>query len=438
MPADPLADLAGAALALLCLLCAIAIDLIIRVISAALGKFGVGPFSINLGSIVYNFAAGAVDRMVDDTKGYFVWISDWVQAHAYLIRNLFFQTGAAISQVWRQIDHLIDVTIPDTVSRAGAAARSYGDSLKNEVETDMKAAEAVAAAALTRVDRDLLNTIHTDVSDVKSTLTKAIHNGVNTAETFATDADNVVTGAYETADKAVAETAADATNALKTLLGGQISTLTQTVADNLVAAEKYAAAQASGAVSTAENFATSAANTAATTAEGVAASALAGVASTVTSLTSTVSSDFSTAESDIKTTATTLGTDITNTAGAAADALTGAFGGLYTDLTGQSMAANGDLSSIESLIAGAILGAVSSVAARVAKLEECSVGVCDDSPNNFSNLLNDAMGVAEFAGVFAFLSSAISSPASAEQSFAGLIGGLYADGDSLFDSLLSL
>lgn len=118
--------------------------------------------------------------------------------------------------------------------------------------------------------------------------------------------------------------------------------------------------------------------------------------------------------------------------------ITHAIDGVYDDLARVASGEVADARSIAAVVAAVAALPIAGILARVAKLERCSVGVCEDSPNNFSNLLNDALGLASFIGVGAFLAQVINDPAAAEQAYAGAIQGVYTAGQSALDDLLSL
>jgi hypothetical protein len=88
-------------------------------------------------------------------------------------------------------------------------------------------------------------------------------------------------------------------------------------------------------------------------------------------------------------------------------------------------------------LVGTVAAAAAAVAAITAEYESCAVRTCSGN-NNFSNLLQDALGVASFAVFAEWIKGAITDPQGAEATFAGAAQGLYSDADSLLNGLLSL
>lgn len=115
-----------------------------------------------------------------------------------------------------------------------------------------------------------------------------------------------------------------------------------------------------------------------------------------------------------------------------------AFDDVYGDLARVASGEVADAKSIAGVVAAVAALPIASILSRVAHLERCSVGVCDDSPNNFSNLLRDALGLASFVGVGAFLAQVVNDPAAAASDYGGAIQGIYGAGQSALDDLLNL
>lgn len=78
-----------------------------------------------------------------------------------------------------------------------------------------------------------------------------------------------------------------------------------------------------------------------------------------------------------------------------------------------------------------------SVATLAQEVTRCMVTTCE-GPNNWQNLLQQALGVASFAEVAAFIGQAIKDPKGESAALASVAGTTYNAGHSLIDSLLSL
>lgn len=436
MPA--LVGLAPLLVAMLAAVLAIAADLMLQAIGKAIGKVGIGPFTWDVGSFFVGKAEDVLNWAIHNLDSFFDDIANWFVGHILVIDQFFGAVVSAVSHLGDQIAHIVNTSVPNAIHAAEAAAGKHAQDLVNGVENDLKA-DVSSIEGLLKGDVKALNdTISGDVTDLTNLISKSVTAGVAKAEGYTDDAIDTL-GHTVSKDFQDAESyAAGLVSALASKLGQQLSNLTDTVANNLVAAENYAKAQATQVYNEVEGDLSSTAKTlqqGISTAESAAASAASAAAADLVTAenfaTTQASSALSTAE-------TYAGQAAGAAANTAEQALEGALGGIYTDLTGKALAVNGDLSTAEGLIAGAILSSVGAVAARVSKLEECSVGVCDDSPNNFSNLLNDALGLASLAGVGVFLAELINDPAGAEAKYSDVIGGMFGAGQSLFDSILSL
>ena len=369
-----LVGLDPAVLALLAAILAIAATFLIRAIANSLPAVNL-PIIGNV-----DFLARAFTSIVGKVEG---WAVDQGKQFFHLI--------AAWILGHEYLIRNLAYEMVNAVTHVGSQiAHLYTVTIPNAIDTARNAAaQALAAEAST-----LRGDISTAASAARIDAENYADNAVNAAESVA----------------------AKATRELSVTIGGQLSSLTDTVRGNL---------------KTAEDFATAAANTAAAAATATLNHEIAGVQSTVTTLSGTVASDLTAAERYAAAQAQAA-------QGAAIGTLEDVLGGVYTDLTGAAAAVGGDLTSLEALLAGAITLPLAAVLARVIKLEKCSVGVCDDSPNNFSSLLQAVLGVATFAELAPFLKDAIENPASGEGAYASVVQGLYTGGHSLFDSLLSL
>jgi hypothetical protein len=411
-----LVELGPFILALLAAVCAIAADFLIKAIGNAIGKVGIGPVTWNIGAFFVGKADAIVSWALDNGKQYFQDLANWVTGHEYLFRTFAGAVVAAVNHLGDQIAHIVNTSIPNAISAAEAAAGKHAQELVNGVEKDLTADYNKLTSALAGDVKTIDGVISKDVTDLTNLVSKSVSAGVSTAEKYA---DNEIGDLRNYVDdqigKAEGIAAAALASAVKTI-GSQIANAASTAHSELVNAESTLEADISAAAKTA------AANL--STAE----QAIGGEISTVASQ---AAQEVAGAEAQAQAEVTSLGSSLASTISADVGTLTG-------DITGTAQALEGDLSSLQTVLEAAISGAIAGVLTRVAKLEECSVGVCDDSPNNFSSLLQDALGIADFAAFAVFVAGAINSPGQAADEFETAAKGLYSDADSLLDSLLSL
>lgn len=349
---------------------------------------------------------------------------------------------------WEHADHAADNignNILGAVSHGVDSAINYTDGRISTLDRELTQAIADARTAvegeLTDVKKALTKTIGDLANTVAGDYQSALSIAQGDATTALTTAKGLITQARTDLTNiaaADANTVQDHLNSAVDTINATVDKLTGTVSSDFTAAENFATSQVAQGLQDVTDVLT---GTAATVGGAIEAAA-AGVANTVAGQVAGVANQAAAAEAGLQ---TQIGQavagaqqDANNALDAAEAAVGGALGKIYTDVTGQALAYNGDLSSIAGTLGIALAGALAGVTARVAKLEQCSVGVCDDSPNNFSNLLQAALGVADMAAVFTFLSQLVSDPAGAEQQYAGLIQGLYTQGHDLFDQLLNL
>ena len=408
--------LASLMLGLLSALMSTNIDWLFRQIAKAIGDIDLAIVKIPIGKWFYDAASAALGWCVGSGVAFFGDLQNWIFTHDYLVKNFAFHATEAIHHSFHLLDHVSGTMIPGVKN----AAEAYTDNQVGAAKVDLKAlistAESDAQTGLADFTKLSTVTIPADLKTVASNLSSAVGAGVTKAENY-TDSQIATLQAYVDAQVTAAEQlASDAVHALAVVLTQSIGSVAATAQSNLLAAEGLLGQDI-----------TAVANT--ETAD------VAALKSTITGDISTVTSkeqaDIAAAEAAATQQVSQLGTTLSGT-------ITSDVSQLQDTASANAAAAAGDVSALGTSLTAAIAAAVGTLAVRVSKLEECSVGVCSDSPNNFDSLLQDALGIAEFASVFAFLSSAISNPASAEQSFSDVVQGLYQTGDSLFDSLLSL
>lgn len=439
MPAAlPIVDLGAFAIALFATLLAIGVYLLIRALAQALTLHLPIVGSVDLGG-AFTSALNSVDNwIVNTTKGMWADLGALFRGTAWMIGTLFDDVVSAVGHLGDQIAHIVTTEIPDAVRSGVKDAEDFATRAVATVEADVRTAERDIAATLKAADRAIYEAAATADATIGKDIRAAVAHAVDEAEGFTTrevkDARDYTDVQFKAAEAAAAAAVGD----LSRTLGGQLSSLTSTVQQNLASAEDYARSQAQQAIQTAEQFAQGQATAAVSTAEAALTPEITAAQTAANAAAAAAAGAATTASQAATTAAGAVAAEGAVAAGAAAGAITSVLGDVYTDITGQSIAAGGDLTSVEGLLAGAILTAVGAVAVRVAKLEACSVGICPDSPNNFSSLLNDVLGLAEFAGIGAFLAQIISDPYGAEQTYASAVQDVYSVGQSAFQTVLSL
>jgi F0F1-type ATP synthase membrane subunit b/b' len=453
----PLAVMMAAALAALM---TFGIVTLIHALGRLLPNFSILGVGVKLGQWFDDLAHPLVDLLVQWTNSEWNTVGWCWHIIASIFSTIFGEAVSAIDHIGGQIAHLFTATIPQAVAHAIGDAHAYGDRIVHAMSVAVEHDLHKAIGVLNRSVADALQAVeHTAARDLHVTEQALSHD---------------ITAAKHLVEGEVHD--------LKVSLGRQIASLERTVAADYHDALRAARSDAAGALSTARGLIsqakTEAENVAqadATRVQDLLQQAIDTTNGTVTRLTGTVATDLTAAEryaqgqvaqgvagvtAQLQQTASQLGASIAaasaaatagvtgaiktaqqdaNTAlGSAEQALGEALAGVYGDLVGKAQAFNGDLSGIEGLLAGAITASIAGVAARVATLEECSVGVCPTSRNPFSSLLKDALGLTELAGVGAFLTQVINDPAAAIQQDAGIISGAVSGGEHLLDQLLAL
>lgn len=431
-------DLAAIMTAILATILGCAAVVLVKALAACIPNVDVGPVHIHPGTW-FSGIANDVER----------WITNQVSAAWGDLGDLFHLTakvisdtvGAVVSAVTlhaEQIAHIVTTVVPNAINAVEAEAGKELNAARKAIEGDITTAKT-----------DLTNLIKGDVNSVVKTITAegygiagdikdAVTSGVTKAEGYADGLKVTIEGDITQARKDAEGYADSAVGTLAKTIGTQLGNLTKTVADNLTTAEQYAVAKANGAISTAEDFTTTIGKTLTTDINAVASDASKALTTAVSGVEGDITAAKTAVEGQVTSLAGTVTTDITTVTGDITTDIGKALGGVYDDILNGAGAYTGDLSGIVGLIAGAITVPLAAVAARVAKLEECSVGVCEGSPNNFSSLLKDALGFVEFAGVGGFLAEVINNPATAEQKYADVIGGAFNGGQKALQDLLSL
>lgn len=473
-----LVELGPFIVAALAALLAIAADYLVRVIGNGLGVIKVDVsivhFSYDLGAKFISVADGILSGAVDDGRTLFVHLANWFIGHSYIVSSVAASTVSAIEHVGDQIAHIVNTAIPNAEANVSnyiltwalgainelhtAVDNTIGNAITNtEAFAKAQAGDAlatavqdiatlrsyvdqqVAAAEKTAADlnRALTNDIGNALTGVASAAWENMGNGVDTIT-------QDIAGALTSAETFAKTKAADALNtaesdigAVKTTLstaigavGGAVAELTNTVATDLTTAETFATTKAGDVLSAAETDITAAKNTLST--------AIGAVGGSVAELGQTVAGDLTAAEQFAVDQANAAKNAAEGVAGAAIGALTGT-----VDSIGGTV--NADALALPGTIAATIALSLAPALARITKLEECSVGTCDDSPNKFSDLLSTALGFAGFAEGADFIVDAIRDPAGTGEQVAATaeqwystVSGVTTDVSGVLDALLSL
>lgn len=411
-----LVDLAAFGVAGLCLLAAIALIYITRAIASALPNLSILGVGLNLARIFRDAGDDIVSWIVDNTKHFWHDIEGWVLGHAYLLDSAFGAVVQAIVTHAGFIAHIVTEVVPNAIRAAESQAGRELSIARRALEDDIGKAVTKVETLVAGDIRVLNRTVQSDVQTLEGDITKAVATGLHTAENYTDDAIHALRGYV---DRSVADAESIAARALadaRTQIGAAIAGVASTAAHDLAGAENTLEAEINAAARTAAQDLAGAERTIGTEITGAEAQARTALQQAVGALTGEIGTAERALEGQI---------------GQAVGTLTG-------DIAGQAQAFTGDLSHLQAVLQAAIAASIAGVIARVAKLEECSVGVCSDSPNNFGNLLKDALGLADLAGVGVFLAEVIDHPATAETAYKDTIEGLYSTGRSAFDTLLSL
>lgn len=389
-----LADLALVAAAIFCFLAANSITYVTKAIGNQLPNFSILGVGIDIGRWFIDLGEDAANWLTDRSKNLWHEAEVLFRAFAFIFDRLFDATISAISHAFDYLDHIATTQIPNAVGGLRRDVEDYTDRAVKGVEADIGTAVGKLAGVVAGDVRKLEGTISSDVSTLGDTIVRSVAAGVVKAEDFAS---HEINGLRNYVDSAIAAAVAGLEHELadaKQQIGTAIAGVAQTAATDLA------------------------------NAEGV-------LSNQITSVATTAATEISTAEQAVA-------GEITDLAGTVANEIGSAVGTLTGDIASEAQAFTGDLTSLRALLEAAIASSVGALAVRVAKLEECAVGVCNDSPNNFSNLLNAALGGVSIALLAEFLKTAIQHPAEAEAGFVGEVGDLFTGGRDLFDSLLNL
>lgn len=480
MPA--VADLVPITAALFWAACCIAGALLIRAIGHLLPNISILGIGLDFERWFDHAAGGLENWLVDQSKGAWQFATDLWHVTAHVLSTAFGDVVSAIQHTGDNIAYIATQVVPNAIRAAEGSAAKHAQTLVNNLERDMAGAYNAATGGFDHAARAAWEHAAHDFTNVENNLLALVSHGVDSAIGYTDGAISSLKSTLEGELHDAVKTVEGDIGSLHKLLAAQISDLANTVAADYASAKQVAQADANEALTTAKGLI----DDARTYAKDVAAAdagavqdalnrAVATIDGTVSSLTTTVGQDFTAAETQARNEVATAVSTVTgqlnsavntlngaiSTAAAAAQAgITGAvnqaqadanqaldsatgtiesvLGGIAQDITAGAQIYNGDLSGTASAVALAITGAIAGVTARVAKLEQCSVGVCSDSPNNFSSLLKDAFGLAATGDAFAYLAGAVTDPSRAAAEAAGLIKPVADTSVKLLDTLLGL
>lgn len=437
-----LADLIWVLVGLMVVLLSTAGDWIVKTIGHAIGSIhidlAVVSFDLHVGQWFIDAVAGIFDWVVGVGKGLFQNVEHWFSGHSYITSNIAYQTVQVVSHLGDQIAHIVTRIVPAAQRAAEAHTNNTANAVRNEIRDAVAASSRESQADLNAADRAIYATITRNDNTIEAHLTTAVNGAITVTERFATAADKLVHDYAAVQVQAARDAAQDHLNTQVGLLGQAIAAANATAAADLITAETYANAKANQ-VATTDAADLAAARLALTTAIGGVQSAdqaALQAAQQAAAAALTAQGQILTGEIASVQSADQAALDAAKAAAAAA--LTAQGQTLTGEIAAQGATFSGDLTSLQTVLTGLIATSIAPVLARVVSLEKCAVGVCESSPNNFGSLLKDALGLAEFAGLGAFLATIVNDPAGAEHQYAGVVQGAVNAGHSAFDALLSL
>ena len=478
----PVVALGGLVVAIMAILLAQAGGSLSRAFASVLPKIHFAFFTINLPKWFLSIELPIVDWAINHLSKYFDDLNAWFVQHIMTVEHFFGATVSSVVHLGDQVAHIVTTVVPNAIRAAEASAGEAASDLFHTAETGIRALgrrvdgivthtipDAISTAEhytdtqigdlhrlLTGAIADARTAVEGDLRAAKTDLTRSIASLTDTvardftaakdaAQADATAALTTARGLVDDARTYAADIAhADAT-AVETALQKAIDTtnatvtrLTGTVGRDLTAAEQYANQQVATGVGTVTRELTAAKTALSAAIETASSTAATDLAAAKATLGTAITSVSSTAHTEFQNALTTARHDASTALSSADAAIGGALDNIYQDVTGKALAWNGDLTQVSGMVGTAITAAIAGVAARVATLEECSVGVCEHSPNNFGSLLKTALGLTELAGAGAFLTEIIEQPATAEQQAAGIFTGAISTGTKLFNDLLAL
>lgn len=432
-----LAPMGAAGAALLAVLCAIALSFLIKAIASQVGniKLPLGVV-IHLGDILANAASSIEQAAVSAGVGLFTHIEQWVYGHAYALYNLADSTVRAIVNVTNHLAALAD-NVPIMIGYAEQLATQQVTNLGNAIEADVSQGVTYARLYLTAANRAVWEAASGLAQTVGGNLAAIASYAVDDAESYTDAAINNLTNYVNQQVTAAEKIASDALAQAQTQIGAAIAGVASTAAANLTSAENTL----EGDINAAKAAASSALSSAETTIGGeitqTAATAASALASEATTLGGEIASTAATAASNLQAAEQSIQGTITGDITGLTSELDSDVGTLQGEIASEAQTFAGDLSNLQTVLTAAIASSIAGVAAQVAELEECAVTECE-GPNNFGNLLQDALGIADFAAFAAFVAEAINSPSAAAGTFEDAAQGLYSDATSLMNTLLSL
>lgn len=428
--------LADGGWAVLALLLAIGGVLMIRAMQALIGNLP-WPIGGALNGALDPVLNGIANWFTTNTKQYWGRVSNFFRAYGFIGVTLTASVIAALTHHASQIAHLNNTTIPQAANTAQSNSFAHADSLAGSLQDNLNVSirtEAANVASLQNNIDGLTNyvngTFHNQVNNAiaaaaSGALAQA-HAELATAESnlvarLASDEGIInnltqlatvtipseIQAAIQAEDVKTSSALQASVAALQSKiddLQSQITTLATTEATALQNAESAIARQASADLSTAEGYA--------------AAQAAAAEAAAQMEIATQAASDASALQTQANAVAVQLET--------------------IHDTETIQQANIGTLQDVTSVVIPASIAAVAtSVATITAEFAECAVTVCD-GPNNLSSLLGALTGGVTLVELVQFFESVVSNPQGEAAAVAGVASGIYNEGHSLIDGLLSL
>jgi hypothetical protein len=421
--------------AILAVLGAVAMALLVRALAATVGGLPLIGSALR-GAIDY--AGGKIQGWFTDATRY-AWgrVSSLIRAWPYLLRDGFFGIVGVLVHLGDQIAHHNNVTIPQAANSARSDAYNHADSL--------------AASLQANIDHTVAQESH-DVISLQDNITSlsryvdgpfhsAIDNAISAAKTDAETAARTQLQSVEAdivarigSDEAIISQLSELTQvAIPAEINQAIQTAESQAHAELSANVAAITTQLAGLQSQITANATAEANALATARQAIATQQAADLSTAEGVAQADAAAALATAQMGIAATAAQANAALQSQAAAVAAQL--------QTIQDTETITQANVGALQQTTAVAIPLSIAAVAAGVATItsefERCAVTSCE-GPNNFSNLLNDALGLVDTAGFFAFLAEAVHSPGTAVGDVLGLAGDLTSGAETLIDSLLSL
>lgn len=360
-------------------------------------------------------AEGAGGFLMDLTHGSFRRLGDWLVDAAYFIHYPLFKLIQVLDHHANQLSSIRSNDIPGAVNSANgytndhvAGEANTRQSQINAVNSDLHSAEV---SLQNNIDTLAHQTVPADIASAKSAVESDLH--------------DTATSLQNNIDSLQRELVTDL-NAV----WANVQPLQNAVYNQIPAEFAQAAAQTSADILAAKNAVVSQLTDAIATVNGEIATAVQRANDALSQAVQGIDAELNNA----------IVAEQTALANAKADVLTQLQSQRDT-LQGEISIDNANIGTLQEATSITIPAAIAAVATGVATItsefERCAVTTCD-GPNNFRNLLNEALGLAGAVDIVAFLAAAAKDPSGEARAFAGVAEGIYNDAHSLIDGLLSL